>query len=361
MAALAVLTLLAGGIGGGVGVYLRHGGLSVSGLGAGSGPTERDPGTIAAIAHSALPGVATLHVKGATEEDTGTGFLYDHQGHLVTNNHVVQPAGDDGEVDVTFAGGHTVKGRVVGRDSGYDLAVVKVGGHEGRPLPLGDSDAVRVGDPVVAIGAPFDLADTVTSGIISAKDRPIASGGEGDGTDVSYVDALQTDAPINPGNSGGPLLDTKGRVVGVNSAMRAADDASTPEGGEGGQSGSIGLGFAIPVNQVRRIADELIASGHATHPVIGVTLDLDYSGDGARVGDRAQDGGAAVEPHGPAAEAGLRAGDVVTALDGEPVHSGEELVVRVRSHRPGEKLTLTVRRDQHEHTVHLTLGSATQQ
>ena len=157
--------------------------------------------------------MVTLHVSGAAEPGTGTGFVLDGRGHILTNNHVVDPAGADGDIT-----GHLQRRRdaptaeVVGKDSGYDLAVVKVTGVSGlKPLPLGNSDNVRVGDPVVAIGAPFDLANTVTSGIISAKQRPITAGGEkGDGSDVSYVDALQTDAPINPGNSGGPLVDTRG-------------------------------------------------------------------------------------------------------------------------------------------------------
>lgn len=157
---------------------------------------------------------------------------------------------------------------------------------------------MQVGDPVVAIGAPFDLAGTVTSGIISARERPITAGGEkGDGSDVSYVDALQTDAPINPGNSGGPLLDGKGRVVGINSAIRSADGGLDPEGG---QSGSIGLGFAIPINQGKRVAEELIGTGKATHPVIGITLDMEYDGDGARVAAEGSDGGPRSPPAAPA-------------------------------------------------------------
>lgn len=227
--------------------------------------------------------MVTLHVSGTTESGTGTGFVLDNEGHILTNNHVVAPAGPSGDITVTFSGGETASAEVVGKDSGYDLAVVKVKGVSGlKPLPLGNSDNVQVGDPVVAIGAPFDLSNTVTSGIISAKDRPITAGGEkGDGSDISYVDALQTDAPINPGNSGGPLVDTDAHVIGINSAIRAADSGATTEGG---QAGSIGLGFAIPINQGKRVAEELINTGKATHPVIGVTLDMKYTGDGAKVG-----------------------------------------------------------------------------
>lgn len=167
---------------------------------------------------------------------------------------------------------------------------------------------------------------------------------------MSYVDALQTDAPINPGNSGGPLLDAQGRLVGVNSAIRSADDgAGDGDGTESGQAGSIGLGFAIPVNQAKRVAEELINTGKATHPVIGVTLDMDYAGDGARVATKGSGDGPAVTAGGPGAKAGLRAGDVITEVDGERVHSGDELIVRTRAHRPGDQLRLTLRRAGEEH------------
>ncbi|MBK3581206.1 trypsin-like peptidase domain-containing protein [Streptomyces sp. MBT65] len=302
--------------------------------------------------------MVTLHVTGDEESGTGTGIVLDTRGHILTNNHVVQPAGGDGSISVSFSGGQTVRAKVVGHDTGYDLAVVRVTGVRGlKPMPLGNSDNVRVGDPVVAIGAPFDLDNTVTSGIISAKERPITAGGEAsDGSDVSYVDALQTDAPINPGNSGGPLLDAQGRLVGVNSAIRSADDGS---GVDDGQAGSIGLGFAIPVNQAKRVAEELINTGRATHPVIGVTLDLDYSGDGARVATKGSGDGPAVTAGGPGARAGLKAGDVITEVDGERVHSGDELIVRTRAHRPGDHLRLTLRRNGKDLTVSLVLGSST--
>lgn len=297
---MVVVALVTGVIGGGLGAYsVLNGSFSDVRLPqAGRESPARAPGTVAGIAASALPSVVTLHVRGGDEADTGTGFVLDREGRILTNNHVVEPAGSAGDITVTFSGGESAKARVVGRDSGYDLAVVQVTGVSGlTPLPLGNSDNVQVGDPVVAIGAPFDLADTVTSGIISAKDRPITSGGgKNDGSDVSYVDALQTDAPINPGNSGGPLVDSKARVIGINSAIRAADDSSDTEGGQGGQGGSIGLGFAIPINQAKRVAEELINNGRAAHPVIGVTLDMKYAGDGARVAARANDGGPAVAP-----------------------------------------------------------------
>ncbi|MCH0564104.1 MULTISPECIES: trypsin-like peptidase domain-containing protein [unclassified Streptomyces] len=357
-AALA-LALVSGLVGGAVGVYLeRNGGVGGIELPqAGKEPAGRAPDSVAGIAARALPSVVTLHVSGSGAAGTGTGFVLDTRGHILTNNHVVEPAGGDGVITVVFNGGQSAEAEVVGRDAGYDLAVVKVSGVKGlRPLPLGNSDNVRVGDPVVAIGAPFDLEGTVTSGIISARERPITAGGEkGDGSDVSYVDALQTDAPINPGNSGGPLLDSRARVIGINSAIRSADGGSDSDGG---QAGSIGLGFAIPINQGKRVAEELINTGRATHPVIGITLDLDYAGDGARVDDRGSDGGPAVTTGGPGERAGIEPGDVITAVDGQRVHSGEELIVKTRAHRPGDRLELTLERGTRQRKVSLTLGSS---
>ncbi|TGN81486.1 PDZ domain-containing protein [Streptomyces bauhiniae] len=352
------VTLVAAGVGGFLGAWVeREGTTTVRLPSAGAVPEGRERDSVAGIAARALPGVVTLHVRGGDESGTGTGFVLDGRGHILTNNHVVAPASGGGDITVTFSSGDTAEAEVVGRDSGYDLAVVQVKGVQGlTPLTLGDSDAVRVGDPVVAIGAPFDLANTVTSGIVSAKDRPITAGGEkGDGTDVSYVDALQTDAPINPGNSGGPLLDAHARVIGVNSAIRSADrDADSTES----RSGSIGLGFAIPANQARRVAEELINTGHATHPVIGVTLDMDYAGDGARIDTEGGAAGPAVQKDGPGDRAGLKPGDLITGVDGHPVHSGEELIVKIRAHRPGDRLRLTVGSPGAEHTVTLRLGAS---
>ncbi|WP_374109014.1 S1C family serine protease [Streptomyces sp. CC228A] len=359
LAAGLVFALIAGVLGGAVGAYTeRNGGLATVELPqAGPEADDRAPGSVAGIASRALPSVVTLHVGGGGEQGTGTGFVLDRRGHILTNHHVVDSAGTRGRITVTFSSGETARATLVGKDSGYDLAVVKVQGVSNlTPLPLGNSDSVRVGDPVVAIGAPFDLQNTVTSGIISAKGRPITAGGEkGDGSDISYVDALQTDAPINPGNSGGPLLDSRARVIGINSAIRAAGDGAESDRGP---AGSIGLGFAIPINQGKRVAEELINTGRATHPVIGVTLDMQYTGDGARVADEARGGGASVTPGGAAAAAGIRPGDVIVKAGDERVHSGEELIIKIRAHRPGDELRLTLRRDGRELVKTLTLGSS---
>jgi putative serine protease PepD len=261
-AALAVL-LVAGAGGLAVGACLEHENLRSTSPETGHDLPARPARSVPDIAAGALPGVVTLHVRGVGRQDTGTGFVFDTHGRILTNNHVIAPGDSDGgEISVTFADGTTSRATLVGRDTHSDLAVVEAA-YAGRltPLPLGDSDDVRVGDPVVAIGAPFDLPGTVTAGIVSATGRSVTADGEkGAGDDVSYTDALQTDAPINPGNSGGPLLDGRARVVGINSAIRAADaDADAAEG----TAGSIGLGFAIPVNHARQIADRLIAEDRA--------------------------------------------------------------------------------------------------
>ncbi|MFH0242500.1 S1C family serine protease [Streptomyces sp. HK10] len=360
-----LLALVAGTVGGGIGAYAqRQGDIGTVRLSqAPARDAGRAPDSVAGIAGRALPGVVTVQVRGAGEPGelgTGTGFVLDGRGHLLTNHHVVEPAGggDGGGIRVVFHGGETAAAEIVGTDSGYDLAVLRVEGVSGlSPLPLGNSDSVRVGDPVVAIGAPYGLAGTVTAGIVSATDRPVTAGGEwdgGGGSDISYVEALQTDAPINPGNSGGPLMDAGGRVIGVNSAIRSAG-GDLPRADTGG---SIGLGFAIPVNQARRVAEELINTGRATHPVIGVTVDMGHPGEGARVGLPAGREGTAVVPGGPADTAGIEEGDVITEVDGVRVRSGEELIVRIRARRPGDRLELTVERGGGRRSVAVVLGSA---
>jgi len=269
VAGAALVALAAGGVGGAIGAHLeRDGGIggNVTLPQASAEQASRAPGSIAGIAARALPGVVTIHVRGGEDQGTGTGFVLDKRGHILTNNHVVEPAGADGAISVTFNGGQTAKATVVGRDSGYDLAVIKVTGVSGlTPLPLGNSDSVQVGDSVVAIGAPFDLAGTVTTGIISAKERPITAGGEKrDGSDVSYVDALQTDAPIDHGSSGSPVADQTCPDAGSAEAVSETVDPTVLV-----RSGLAGFGAVT-----RRLEEAVTLSGTtiaAVPPALSVT------------------------------------------------------------------------------------------
>ncbi|WP_230684814.1 S1C family serine protease [Cellulomonas sp. JZ18] len=308
-------------------------------------PVQRDPASIAGIAAGVLPSVVSIEVESAEGSGSGSGFVLREDGYVLTNNHVVAGAGEGGLV-VVFADGTELPGSVVGATSEYDLAVVKVEATGLTPLTLGDSDAVVVGDPVVAVGAPLGLVGTVTTGIVSARNRPVVAG---EGTDQTFINAIQTDAAINPGNSGGPLVDAAGRVVGINSAI-----AQLP-GGLGAAGGSIGLGFAIPSNQARRTAEQLITTGRATYPVIGVLLDEAYTGEGVRVRGEDVQGRPSVTPDGPADRAGIRRGDVILTIDGRPVTTSEELIVAIRARQAGDTVELRVRTDGRERDVRVRL------
>ncbi|MFF9059148.1 S1C family serine protease [Streptomyces sp. NPDC101213] len=358
-AAVLVAALVAGGLGGGLGYTLAKnddtGSTTVSASDSG-GSVKRDPGTVAGVAAKALPSTVTIQAESSDGEGgTGTGFVFDTQGHIVTNNHVVADAVDGGKVTATFPSGKKYDAEVVGHAQGYDVAVIKLKNAPSdlKPLTLGDSDKVAVGDSTIAIGAPFGLSNTVTTGIISAKNRPVASS-DGTGSSSSYMSALQTDASINPGNSGGPLLDAQGNVIGINSAIQ-----STGSGGLGGttQSGSIGLGFAIPINQAKYVAQELIKDGQPVYAKIGASVSLEESTGGAKITDQGAGGAAAVEAGGPAAKAGLKPGDVITKLDDRVIDSGPTLIGEIWTHKPGDKVTITYERDGKTRTVDLVLGS----
>jgi putative serine protease PepD len=319
----------------------------------GSPALARSPGSVAAVAAKILPSVVSLEVRVGNGGDTGTGIVISKDGYILTNNHVVAAAATgSGKLTVVFPDKSSTTGTIVGHpDPVSDLAVVRVRNVKGlHPATLGSSAGLSVGDPVVAVGSPLGLAGTVTTGIVSALDRPVAASDAGGGNTDNIIDAIQTDAAINPGNSGGPLVDLSGAVVGVNSAIATlSGDAAT------GQGGSIGLGFAIPIDQAKRIAAEILKQGYATHAIIGVHLDTSYVGDGAKIADP---GGTAVTPGGPAAKAGLKSGDIVVAADGERITSPEELIVAIRKHAPGDRITLTYLRGGHRHTTTVTLGSA---
>ncbi|MGW6539492.1 S1C family serine protease [Streptomyces sp. NPDC055011] len=362
VAAVLVAALVAGGIGGGIGYWAAQredDGRGSTTVSSGEAPAsfKREPGTVAAVAAKALPSVVTIQAKsGDAQGDggTGTGFVYDQEGHIVTNNHVVASAAESGTLSVTFSDGRTYDAEVVGRAEGYDVAVLKLKeAPKGlKPLPLGDSDKVAVGDSTIAIGAPFGLSNTVTTGIISAKNRPVASG-DGGGSN-SYMSALQTDASINPGNSGGPLLDASGAVIGINSAIQ-----STGGGFGQTQAGSIGLGFAIPVNQAKTVAEQLIKTGKPVYPVIGATVNMNDKGEGATIAEQGAGGTESVTPNGPAAKAGLRAGDVITGFDDHPIDSGPSLISEIWTHKPGDSVKITYERDGKSATTTVVLGERT--
>ncbi|GGZ17026.1 protease [Streptomyces inusitatus] len=367
LAAVLIAALVAGGVGGGVGYWAAErndNGADSTTVTAADIPKDlqRAPGTVSAVAGKALPSVVTIEAKssaggdlsgvGGQEGGTGTGFVYDQEGHILTNNHVVDSAAQGGALSVTFSNGKKYDAEVVGRAQGYDVAVLKLKKAPPglAPLPLGDSGKVAVGDSTIAIGAPFGLSNTVTTGIISAKNRPVASG-DGSGSRNSYMSALQTDASINPGNSGGPLLDARGAVIGINSAIQ-----STGGGFGQSQAGSIGLGFAIPINQAKSVAEQLIKTGKPVYPVIGASVDMATKGAGAKIIAQSSGGTPAVTPNGPAAKAGLKAGDLITRFNDKPIDSGPTLIGEIWNHAPGTQVKLTYERDGKQHTATVTLG-----
>jgi putative serine protease PepD len=348
MGLLLAVALTAGLIGAGTGAVVvaanDHGGTSTTVVQAGSVQAPA-PRSVADVAAKVTPSVVSIKVSSGTSSGEGSGIVLDDQGHILTNNHVVESAASGGSLKVVFQDGTTVDAKIVGRDASTDIAVVQVpqSSHL-KPATLGRSADLRVGDPVVAIGSPLGLESTVTSGIVSALGRPVATSGQS-GDQGAVLDAIQTDAAINPGNSGGALVDLGGRVVGVNSAIASLGSSS-------GQSGSIGVGFAIPIDQAKRIADELITNGSAKHARLGVQVrDPQDGSSGAQLGT--------IESGGAADKAGLKQGDIVTAVDDKPVEGADGLVAAIRSMSPGTKVTLTIQRGGQSQKVDVTLGSDT--
>jgi putative serine protease PepD len=351
VAGMAAVAVVAAVVGGGVGGYIGHQTATPSGptsVGTLQQPVpeagDEPPAAITSVAQHVLPSVVQL----SKSSGEGSGVVLSGDGLILTNAHVVDP-GHPGKLTAVFQNGSTSPVTVVGIDARADLAVVRAQGMPGlTPIQLGNSDGLQVGQQVVAVGSPLGLAGTVTSGIVSSLNRPVETGDPGapDGrpaSNTSVLDAIQTDAAINPGNSGGPLVDMQGRIVGINSAI-----ASLGSGGDK-ESGSIGLGFAIPINQAKRIADELIATGHATRAALGVLV-RDADPAGAQLVN--------VIAGGAGAQAGLKPGDVVTKIGNRLVQDSDDLVAAVNSANPGSSVALAVSSGgAAPRQVQVTLGS----
>jgi putative serine protease PepD len=304
------------------------------------------------VANKALPSVVTITASSGKSGGSGSGEVIRSDGYILTNNHVISVAADGGTVEVLFNDGKTVPAVITGRDPKADLAVIKVD-KTGLPvIPFGSSSDLVVGEPVVALGAPLGLSNTVTSGIVSALDRTVEVPSD-NGQTALLVSAVQTDAAINPGNSGGALVDCSAQLVGVPSA-----GALAPSTGAGGTStGSIGLGFAIPVDLAKSISDEIIATGTVTHAYFGISV---ITLPPAAAKQEGLSGGIfvqAVVPGGPSALAGLRTGDIITELNGEPATSSDQLAALTITKRPGDVVTVTYQRNGQTATTKVTLGT----
>ena len=358
------IALVSAGVGGGVATLVKPDHPSIATSAIGAAPTvpaaSLPAGSVEQVAAKVVPSVVKLETDMGKQSEEGSGIILSSDGLILTNNHVVaaakggpaapgEPAAPgDTQTKVTFADGNTTTFTVVGTDPSSDIAVVRAEGASGlTPITLGSSGNLRVGQDVVAIGSPLGLEGTVTTGIVSALNRPVAAGGDAQNQNT-VLDAIQTDAAINPGNSGGALVNMNGELVGVNSAIATL-------GGDSGaaQSGSIGLGFAIPVDQAKRIADELIQSGTASHASLGVQVGNDAGADGAKIVD--------VTSGGAASAAGLPSGVIVTKVDDRVIGSADALVAAVRSKAPGDQVTLTYLDPSGKpQTVQVTLGKAAQ-
>ena len=342
--ALVVLAIIAGLVGGALGINASGGFFGgKANLVSASNSIERKPDSVAGLANRVLPSVVSITTARGS---SGSGFIIDSSGFILTNNHVVEDAAlSKAKIIVTLNNGEEFESRIVGRDASYDLAVLKILATGLPALQFGDSDKVAVGDSVIAIGSPLGLSGTVTLGIISAKDRAVTAGGSAG--ESSFINALQTDAAINPGNSGGPLIDTTGAVIGVNSAI------ATLSGSLNSQAGSIGLGFAIPINQARKTANQLITTGKASYPVMGISIDMNFAGPGAKV--TTADG--AIVPGGPAQRAGIKPGDLIIEFGGKAINNPDELIVAIRARNIGERVEVKFKRGSSTRSTMVTLAA----
>jgi putative serine protease PepD len=349
----------------------NDGAITASGDGTGATNASAPAGSVEQVAAKVLPSVVKISVTGSNQAGSGSGIILDPDGEILTNNHVVAIAKGGGAITVGFNDGKTARATVVGTDPVTDIAVIKVADASGlTPATIGHSSSLRVGQQVIAIGSPYGLSSTVTSGIVSALNRPVSvetdqSPQQGQGQlpfdpfggqqqqpqqqpqqqldPTTTYPAIQTDAAINPGNSGGPLVDTAGRVVGINSSIRTADS---------GGDGSIGLGFAIPIDEVLPIINQIRDGQTPTHARLGVTVSS-VSSDSTQQGARVR----SVDPNGVARSAGLKAGDVITKVDDQVIADADSLVATIRGHRPGDSVDISYVRAGSTHTVTVDLGS----
>jgi len=307
-------------------------------------------GSISAAAAHIQPSVVTIDVRGSQEQGNGSGVVIRDSGYILTNDHVVSVAAGGGTMTVITHDGQQAKASIVGRDTSDDLAVIKVSGLKNlTAATFAKSSNLLVGQTVVAVGAPLGLSDTVTSGIVSSTARPVRSGD----SDQAVFDAVQTDAAINPGNSGGPLVDLNGNVVGINAAIATANSGGLQIPGQTQESGSIGIGFAIPSDEASRITGQLIDTGKATHAILGVQVSGQQSSASSTTGATLTE----VDANSPAQKVGLKSGDVVTQVDTQRIDDADALIAAVRSHAPGDTVTVTYLRGGASKTARITLGT----
>jgi putative serine protease PepD len=360
-----VAALVGAGVGSGVVAATRHSTTSSNDTSTGDttspvtnpGPTvvaSLPAGSSAEVAQALLPSVVSIIVTGSDEQDEGTGIILSSDGQIVTNNHVVEAAAGGGVIAVTFSNGNTAKAAIVGRDPTSDLAVIKANDVSGlHPATLAQNPTIVVGQQVVAVGSPLGLSNTVTSGIVSSLNRPVCTqncNGGGNGTTPTVLDAIQTDAAINPGNSGGPLVDMAGTVIGINTAIATLDQQ------QAGQSGNIGVGFAIPISEAKRVIGELQQTGHASHAVIGIGVNdsIDstlHTPNGAKI--------VSVTAGGPAEKAGIKAGDILVKFGDRTVVDADSLIAATHAAVPDSTVTVAYVRDGQRASASVKLGSAT--
>ncbi|MFD5830619.1 trypsin-like peptidase domain-containing protein, partial [Lentzea sp. NPDC060358] len=333
VAGVAALVLLVGGLSGGLGGYLGYNfandSSAVSSLDTPRPASQTGnvaAGSVEDVANKLLPSVVQIQVVTRTGAGEGSGFVISSNGQIVTNNHVIEGAASGGNIKVVFQDGKTATAKILGRDPSSDIAVIQADGISGAPVvQLGNSGDLKIGQGVVAIGSPFELSGTVTSGIVSSLNRPVSAGSDARNSQATVLNAIQTDAAINPGNSGGPLVNMQGQVVGINSAIYSPSSAN-------GQAGSVGIGFSIPMDQARRTIDEIVKSGKPKQTVLGVKVES--TEQGAKITE--------ITAGGAAEKAGLKAGDVITKFDDRRIDESDTLVAAVRSKAPGDKVTIAL-------------------